>query len=496
MKKILLKLKELYMKMFNNEKRGLMFEFPNVKVKILEDKIDVTKNAQTDGKLNEPKSNSKNLSVTENEAFVAADEFRASQVNKATLVLKTLEERIRENQSKLDQDNFHVAQFKNEINDQLINAEGKLSNLKDIYDKEDQQVRNFKRENHLTRDPLTLNGLKILIGISIVTILFIIEVWVNSNLVAEAMMTGKAGGRAIATAVAALNVFVSFAVGYFALKNMHHISNFKKTTSSIIFTIYLIFIFYINWALGAFRAIYEKTGKTGLQVLQGDVDVITGVPHLPWTVEFSFYGIILTFIGIGFAIASLLDGYFFNDRYPGFGSVAKLREETKKEINRLRERLSPEINIKFKNEIKKTNEKKQQIIENILRKEWTPSATALQNIFDSYKRFISDLNGALKHSVEEYRRVNETYRSSESPEYFQSDLGKKLSENHSKPELVFAGYSELYLGKNEIEKKMSIYLDKIEDEGDNYIELINTYHENEINKKIEDIRNNYKAENV
>ena len=156
----------------------------------------------------------------------------------------------------------------------------------------------------------------------------------------------------------------------------------------------------------------------------------------------------------------------------------------------------PEINIKFKNEIKKTNEKKQQIIENVLRKEWTPSITALQNIFDSYKRFISDLNGALKHSVEEYRRVNETYRSSESPEYFQSDLGKKLNENHSKPELVFAGYSELYLGKNEIEKKMSTYLDKIEDEGDNYIELINTYHENEINKKIEDIRTNFKAENV
>ena len=43
---------------------------------------------------------------------------------------------------------------------------------------------------------------------------------------------------------------------------------------------------------------------------------------------------------------------------------------------------------------------------------------------------------------------------------------------------------------------MSIYLDKIEDEGDNYIELINTYHENEINKKIEGVRNNYKAENV
>ena len=58
MKKILLKLKELYMKIFKTKKRGSMFEFPNVKVKILEDKIELTKNAQTDGKLNEPKSNS------------------------------------------------------------------------------------------------------------------------------------------------------------------------------------------------------------------------------------------------------------------------------------------------------------------------------------------------------------------------------------------------------------------------------------------------------
>ena len=70
---MLLKLKELYMSIFKNKKRVLMFEFPNVKVKILEDKIDVTKNAQTSGKLNEPKSNSKNLSVCENEAVVAAD---------------------------------------------------------------------------------------------------------------------------------------------------------------------------------------------------------------------------------------------------------------------------------------------------------------------------------------------------------------------------------------------------------------------------------------
>ena len=78
---------------------------------------------------------------------------------------------------------------------------------------------------------------------------------------------------------------------------------------------------------------------------------------------------------------------------------SKLRNETKIEIDRLRERLSPEINKKVSNEIKTTNENKNNIIENILRKEWTPNITSLQNIFDGYKRFINDLNGALTHTV-------------------------------------------------------------------------------------------------
>ena len=175
MKRIILKIKDLYMRIFNNKKRGQMFEFPNVKVKILEDKINVNKNAQTDGKLNIPPSNSKHLSVCENEAVVAADEFRASQVNKAIGALKNLEEKIRDSQSKLDQDNFHIAHFKNQINDQLINSDSKLSNLNDIFEKEDKQVRNFKLENHLTREPNTLTTGKILFGLFIIAALFVIE---------------------------------------------------------------------------------------------------------------------------------------------------------------------------------------------------------------------------------------------------------------------------------------------------------------------------------
>ena len=56
---------------------------------------------------------------------------------------------------------------------------------------------------------------------------------------------------------------------------------------------------------------------------------------------------------------------------------------------------------------------------------------------------------------------------------------------------MFAGYSDLYLSKDQIEKQMANYLNKLENEADEYIKEINTYHEQEVNKQIEMIRNKY-----
>ena len=171
--------------------------------------------------------------------------------------------------------------------------------------------------------------------------------------------------------------------------------------------------------------------------------------------------------------------------------MAKLRDETKKEIDRLRERLSPEINRLFRVENRETKEKSKKIIQDILRKEWIPSISTLQNIFDGYKRFIDEVNSALTHAVGEYRRINETYRSKPAPEYFSSALGKKLDERYQDPNKIFAGYAELYLSKAQIEKQMATYLNKVQNEANEYINILNEYHEKEVNKRIEEIRKKY-----
>ena len=225
-------------------------------------------------------------------------------------------------------------------------------------------------------------------------------------------------------------------------------------------------------------------------------DAVAGNPAFPWSVDLTFTSLILVFVGIGFALASLIDGYLFNDPYPGYGSVGKDRNENHKEINRMREHLSSEITSLFKNEIRKTSENRELIINTTLRKEWVPNITALENTFEGYRRFAEELSFALDHTIGEYRSKNSMFRTEPEPKYWRDDNGKvktnyyELSEEKRNPEKVFRDFAILYLNKDQIEKRIEEYQNKIQDESNEFINKLNSYNE-EINKKIEEMRSRY-----
>ena len=479
--------------------KQMSYEFNNIEVKKIEDKIKLKETATSDGKNNLPRPSSETKSNCESEAAIAYGEHRNSQVTKAVDYLNSIKGKIIDSTAKLGQQNFFIEECKNKIRTTLTAAEGRLSNLKSSFTTQDNEVRNFKLENNLNREPKSLTAFNIFIGLIVIAILFYIELEVNSNLLAPAMTSGKKEGLAIAAAVAGLNVFVSFAVGYYVLKNFHHARSKRRNISNFFLAVYLIFITYLNWSLGAYRAIHEATGQTGRDVLKGIVksDATVLQAQFPWTVDLTFTSLILVFVGIGFAIASLIDGYLFNDPYPGFGAVGKDRNENRKEIDRIREHLSTEITLIFKNEIRKVGESRDLIINNTLRKDWVPSVTALENTFEGYRRFATEINESINHIWEEYRSFNGMYRTDDAtPKYWKDDNGKiilkpyEMSSDKANPEVVFRDYAVLYLSKDQIEKKIETYQNKIQDEANDFINKLNTYHE-EVNKKTLDIKDTY-----
>lgn len=480
--------------------KNMTYDFKNVKVKQIEDKINLIETATNDGKNNLPRSNSETFSNCENEAIITADEFRNTQISKAVEYLNSIKGKVIDSTAKLGQKNFYIDEFKNRIEQTLTAAEGKLSNLKSAYTTQNNEVRNFKLENKLNREPKSLTTLNIIIALGVIAALFYIELMVNANLLAPAMSSGLKEGMSIAAAVAGLNVFVSFAVGFYALKNFHHVQSIRRNISKFGLTFYLIFITYLNWSLGAYRAIHEATGANLIDAIMGKssvaTDVVSGNPAFPWSVDLTFSSLILVFVGIGFALASLIDGYLFNDPYPGYGSVGKDRNENHKEINRMREHLSSEITSLFKNEIRKTSENRELIINTTLRKEWVPNITALENTFEGYRRFADELSFALDHTIGEYRSKNSMFRTEPEPRYWRDDNDKvktnyyELSEEKRNPEKVFRDFAVLYLNKDQIEKRIEDYQNKIQDESNEFINKLNLYNE-EINKKIEEMRSRY-----
>ena len=480
--------------------KNMTYDFENVKVKQIEDKINLKETATNDGKNNLPRSSSETFSNCENEAIITADEFRNNQVSKAVDYLNSIKGKVIDSTAKLGQKNFYIDEFKNRIEQTLTAAEGKLSNLKSAYTTQNNEVRNFKLENKLNREPKSLTTFNILIAMGVIAVLFYIELQVNANLLAPAMASGLKEGLAIAAAVAGLNVFVSFAVGFYALKNFHHVQRIRRNISKFGLTIYLMFIIYLNWSLGAYRAIHEATGENLIDAIMGKssvtTDAVVGNPAFPWSVDLTFTSLILVFVGIGFALASLIDGYLFNDPYPGYGSVGKDRNENQKEINRMREHLSSEITGLFKNEIRKTSENRDLIINTTLRKEWVPNIASLENTFEGYRRFANELSFALDHTIGEYRSFNSMFRTDSEPKYWRDDNGKvktnyyELSDEKRNPEKVFRDFAILYLNKDQIEKKIEEYQNKIQDESNDFINKLNSYNE-EINQKIEEMRSKY-----
>ena len=126
-----------------------------------------------------------------------------------------------------------------------------------------------------------------------------------------------------------------------------------------------------------------------------------------------------------------------------------------------------------------------------------PSVQALENTFEGYRRFASEISESINHIWEEYRTFNGMYRTDDAtPKYWKDDNGKiilkpyEMSSDKVNPEVVFRDYAVLYLSKDQIEKKIENYQNKIQDEANEFINKLNIYND-EVNKKILDIREKY-----
>ena len=100
--------------------------------------------------------------------------------------------------------------------------------------------------------------------------------------------------------------------------------------------------------------------------------------------------------------------------------------------------------------------------------DWSKNITILENVFSNYRRFAKKIDDDLDHVIGEYRSLNNMFRKPNSePQYWKDENGKiktryyNMPNSKLNPEEVFTDTAILYLNKDQIQKQMKEYQEKI-----------------------------------
>ena len=449
------------------------FEFAKFDREQIEKEIELRKEAEKDAGLGRPTVNAREKSHAERLAVKKSREFLDTEIIRANNWLGPIIEKIDDLTIKIEGPHWSIQEASNKVDENKEQATTTIESEKLIFDKENRDVESFRNLHGIGRQPKITTLTTAIVQIGIIILLFIIESLVNMELLATAI--GKKEGLAYSTSVAGLNVLLSAIVGYFILKGaINYSSGSKKRLLNLFMFIYATIIIYINCCLGAIRAIANTTNEqvsvSGLSVGVENYNAL-----LFWTADWTFQPLILTFIGIMFALISLIDAYLYKDVFPGYSDAAKKREQSRKKIGETIENVTNEIVKIFNKEHSTGNNELQDLTKKDL-VTLTGEYNKIIKLFNDYSNLVHSVQRAINEMFETYRGINGQIRSDGvRPEYWNDKY--VMDEHYLKPDLKFPNCDGYFFAGNSIQAKMVDLQTQLNTKHNNFVEKLNEYKE-------------------
>ena len=432
----------------------------------------IKKKAERDADFGDPSG--ENWSDTENEIRADANNYQNDLVKIGKEYFQKLDKIISSYRHFLDLDNFETF-----YNDLTINARNcidraklELSRLQRVHKENVKHYERFQKMNLLKRMPFLISKWK---AFGIVSALFVIEVLINNFLVAGHLEGGGLEAIALTAGIAFLNVFFSLGIGYYLLKNIVHTNTYRRIIGAFVLVLHITLFFYINWMYSAFRTqkVMEFTEGLDTASILENISV-----WLPWTVDMQFESLILLFIGFVFAVAALVDGYFFDDPYPGYGKMAHTYNKSKKDIEAELDNLVSTMQEIFKGVQKESQNMRTTLT--LAVSAWSEETNSFQNEFDSYEKKILNAEKDINYLLEQYIIVNKQRRDKTKyplPKRFEETRPFSYSDDLKNPHEVFRAHKHVYREDGEREKERKEFQSEVNEDFNIFTKQVEEFRE-------------------
>jgi hypothetical protein len=206
------------------------------------------------------------------------------------------------------------------------------------------ELREFQRENNLKRIPRYPLSRRWHWGV--IAVLVLVEASLNGLMLARGLALGLLGGVSQALIIAVINVAAGLLAGRIGLPNISHRKPLRRIVGAVALLVWLCFAAMLNLAVAHYRA-----ALGGENPERADVIAIQDFRTRPFVVP-EVTGWLLLILGFSFSIVAAADGWRMDDPYPGYGALARRREEANEEYRTQKEQLMAELQQIRENAIK------------------------------------------------------------------------------------------------------------------------------------------------
>jgi hypothetical protein len=275
-------------------------------------------------------------------------------------------------------------------------------------DEVEKEFEDFRSSHMLSRGCRSPEGHFVHVGVILLVLLA--DAIINGYFLSSRDEFGLLGGILQAIIVAAANVLLGVFAGRLALPNIIHKSPLRRIGGVIALSILSVLILGLNLSFAHYRDLF--TLGVGNPEQRALFDVVE-TPFLLHDVK-SWW---LAGIGLLFAFISLIDGFKWDDPYPGYGEVAR-RREVRREEYQDRKHLWLE-SLKERRERARTEVGEIRRDIDMMQGEILQASIGRRSFTAAFFAHVTHLESAANQLIDTYRDANRRIRTTPSPVYFE-----------------------------------------------------------------------------